>query len=81
MGRRAAAVAVGPAVARLTGACAAALFVATPFVSRYAQEARPYALATLAATLGTYLLLRAGTSSRARLVGRRTRSPSPSWWP
>ncbi|ABS05337.1 glycosyltransferase family 39 protein [Kineococcus radiotolerans] len=65
VGRRAAAVAVGPAVSRLTGATAAALFVATPFVSRYAQEARPYALVTLVATLSTYLLLRAGSGRRA----------------
>lgn len=67
--RRLAAPAVPLPVARLTGATAAALFVAMPFVSRYAQEARPYALATLLATLSTYLLIRAGTS------GRRL------WWP
>jgi mannosyltransferase len=65
VGRRAAAVAVGPAASRLSGATAAALFVAMPFVSRYAQEARPYALATLVATTGTYLLLRASTARRA----------------
>lgn len=65
VGRRLAETAVPPAVARLAGASAAALFVAMPFVSRYAQEARPYALATLLATVSTYLLLRAGTGRRA----------------
>jgi mannosyltransferase len=49
----------------LTGASAAALFVSMPFVSRYAQEARPYALATFVATLGTYLLVRATAARRA----------------
>ncbi|NAZ88432.1 hypothetical protein, partial [Kineococcus indalonis] len=34
----------------------------TPFVSRYAQEARPYALAALVATASTYLLVRACSS-------------------
>ncbi|WP_328294904.1 glycosyltransferase family 39 protein [Kineococcus sp. NBC_00420] len=63
--RRAAAGAVGPVTARITGVAAAALFVSMPFVSRYAQEARPYALATLVATLGTYLLLRACAARRA----------------
>ncbi|WP_432522572.1 glycosyltransferase family 39 protein [Kineococcus sp. SYSU DK006] len=64
LGRRLAAPAVGPGTARLTGATAAALFVAMPFVSRYAQEARPYAIATLLATASTYLLVRAGTGHR-----------------
>ncbi|MEZ0165618.1 hypothetical protein AB2L27_12725 [Kineococcus sp. LSe6-4] len=65
-GAAGAAGAVGPGTARLTGATAAALFVSMPFVSRYAQEARPYALATLVATLGTYLLVRAGTGTGGR---------------
>lgn len=56
--RRLALSAVPAFTARLTGATAAALFVAMPFVSRYAQEARPYALATLLATFGTYALVR-----------------------
>ncbi|WP_432561621.1 glycosyltransferase family 39 protein [Kineococcus sp. SYSU DK003] len=64
LARRAAAPAVPVATARLTGVTAAALFVSMPFASRYAQEARPYALATLVATLGTYLLVRAGSSHR-----------------
>ncbi|NAZ76893.1 hypothetical protein GTQ99_15905 [Kineococcus sp. T13] len=64
LGRRLAAPAVGAGTARLTGAAAAALFVAMPFVSRYAQEARPYAVATLLATAATYLLVRAGTGHR-----------------
>ncbi|GAA0307208.1 hypothetical protein [Kineococcus aurantiacus] len=81
VGRRLAAPAVGPGTARLTGATAAALFVAMPFVSRYAQEARPYALATLVATAATYLLVRAGTpagdaaSGTAGGAGRRG-----PWW-
>ncbi len=66
VGRRLAAGAVGPGTARWTGATAAALFVSMPFVSRYAQEARPYALATLVATLGTYLLIRSSTTPAAR---------------
>ncbi|PRY12563.1 glycosyltransferase family 39 protein [Kineococcus rhizosphaerae] len=70
LGRRAAALAVGPGQARLTGGVAAALFVSMPFVSRYAQEARPYALATLVATLGTYLLVRASAARRR----------STGWW-
>ncbi|MEZ0494392.1 hypothetical protein AB2L28_19315 [Kineococcus sp. TBRC 1896] len=66
LGRRLAAGAVGPGTARLAGTTAAALFVSMPFVSRYAQEARPYALATLVATLGTYLLVRAGSARATR---------------
>ncbi|GAB3463848.1 hypothetical protein AB1207_11810 [Kineococcus endophyticus] len=66
LGRRLAQPAVGPVTARLTGATAAALFVSMPFVSRYAQEARPYAMATLVATLGTYLLVRAGSARAGR---------------
>ncbi|WP_345713007.1 glycosyltransferase family 39 protein, partial [Kineococcus glutinatus] len=49
---------------RAVGATAAALWPALPLVSRYAQEARPYALAALLAALATYLLVRAGTSRR-----------------
>jgi mannosyltransferase len=42
-----------------TGLVAGLLFVAVPSVSRYAQDARPYAFAVLFATLATLLLLRA----------------------
>ncbi|WCN80641.1 glycosyltransferase family 39 protein [Micromonospora sp. LH3U1] len=49
------------------GVLAGLLFALLPTVSRYAQEARSYALVTLAATAATWLLLRAiGQSSRAR---------------
>ncbi|WP_337063117.1 hypothetical protein [Kineococcus sp. G2] len=64
LGRRLALVGAGPRTARLTGATAAALWVATPLVSRYAQEARPYALATLVATASAYLLVRGSGSPR-----------------
>ncbi|WP_369052015.1 hypothetical protein [Kineococcus terrestris] len=49
---------VGPGAARLAGLTAALVWVATPFASRYAQEARPYALAALLVTVSTYCLLR-----------------------
>jgi len=42
-----------------TGILAGLLFAAIPTVSRYAQEARPYAFATLLAVLATLLLVRA----------------------
>ncbi|WP_432534877.1 hypothetical protein [Kineococcus arenarius] len=64
LARRLALPATGPRTARLVGATAAALWVATPLVSRYAQEARPYALATLVATASAYLLVRASGSAR-----------------
>jgi len=52
----------------LVGLLAGALLIAVPLTTRYAQEARPYALTTLFAVLATYLLLRGAAS------GRR------SWW-
>ncbi len=64
LARRLALPAVGPRTARLAGVTAAALWVATPLVSRYAQEARPYALATLVATASAYLLVRGSGSAR-----------------
>jgi len=51
----------GGSSGRLAGATAALLWVSMPFVSRYAQEARPYACAALLVTASTYLLLRAST--------------------
>ncbi|MFF6778520.1 glycosyltransferase family 39 protein [Streptomyces sp. NPDC012637] len=45
----------GPRAGRVAGL----LFALTPVVSRYAQEARPYALVVLAVALSTLLLLRA----------------------
>ncbi|WP_308354905.1 glycosyltransferase family 39 protein [Streptomyces sp. Je 1-79] len=44
---------------RRAGLTAGLLFALTPVVTRYAHEARPYALVVLAATLSTLLLLRA----------------------
>lgn len=48
------------------GLAAGLLFIAVPAVSRYAQEVRPYALATLAACLATYFWWRATETNRAR---------------
>ncbi|MGW8768764.1 glycosyltransferase family 39 protein [Streptomyces sp. NPDC055815] len=44
---------------RRAGLVAGLLFALTPVVTRYAQEARPYALVVLAVALATLLLLRA----------------------
>ncbi|MCX5607337.1 MULTISPECIES: glycosyltransferase family 39 protein [unclassified Streptomyces] len=44
---------------RRAGLCGGMLFALIPVVSRFGQEARSYALVVLAATLATYLLLRA----------------------
>jgi mannosyltransferase len=44
---------------RAVGVCAGVLYVVAPLASRYAQEARPYALVTTAATAATLALLRA----------------------
>ena len=43
---------------RRVGITAGLIFAAIPMISRYAHDARPYALTLLAATLATYLLLR-----------------------
>lgn len=51
VGRQLGSVAVGVTAGVIYGLC--------PFASRFAQEARPYALVTLAATISTYALLRA----------------------
>ncbi len=48
----------------LTGLLAGLLLAAVPLTTRYAQEARPYALATLFAVLATYLLVRASAGVR-----------------
>ena len=55
----------GPAAVGLVAGLA---LVAVPLTSRYAQEARPYALATLFAVLATYFLVRA------------VAAPRPAWW-
>lgn len=46
----------------VTGLLAGLLLVVVPLTTRYAQEARPYALTTLFAVLATYLLVRAAAS-------------------
>ncbi len=51
-----------PNLARLTGLTAAGLWIVTPFVSRYAQEARPYAVVALLVTASTYALVRAASA-------------------
>jgi mannosyltransferase len=63
LGRRLAAASGLPAPA-LTGMLAGLLLVVVPLTTRYAQEARPYALTTLFAVLATYLLVRAAASDR-----------------
>lgn len=49
---------------KLAGLLAGLLLVAVPLTTRYAQEARPYALTTLFAVAATYQLLRAAASGR-----------------
>ncbi|WP_344340793.1 glycosyltransferase family 39 protein, partial [Kitasatospora putterlickiae] len=44
---------------RVAGVCAGLLFAMVPLVSRYAQEARSYALVTFAVSAATWFLLRA----------------------
>jgi len=50
--------------ARAVGLLAGLALIAVPLTTRYAQEARPYALTTLFAVLGTYALVRAASSPR-----------------
>jgi mannosyltransferase len=52
--------------ASAVGLTAGLMLVAVPLTTRYAQEARPYALATLFAVLATYLLVRAVADPRPR---------------
>ena len=67
LGRRLAAATGLPAPA-VTGMTAGLLLVALPATTFYAQDARPYALATLLAVLATYLLVRGW------------QDPRPVWW-
>lgn len=46
------------------GLLAGLLLVSVPLTTRYAQEARPYALTSLCAVLASYLLVRAAASGR-----------------
>jgi mannosyltransferase len=52
-------------VPKITGLMAGLLLVVVPLTTRYAQEARPYALTTLFAVMATYILVRAAASGRA----------------
>ncbi|GAA0268799.1 hypothetical protein GCM10010302_03090 [Streptomyces polychromogenes] len=54
------------------GLCAGTLFAVLPATSRFAQEARSYALVMLFATLATFLLIRAMDGAR-RPLGRAAR--------
>ena len=63
LGRRLAE-ASGMAAPQAAGLLAGLALTAVPLTTRYAQEARPYALTTLFAVLATYLLVRAVASPR-----------------
>jgi mannosyltransferase len=65
LGRRLAQAAAQPAP-RLTGLLAGLLLAGLPLTTWYAQDARPYAAATLAAVTATYLLVRGVTEERGR---------------
>jgi mannosyltransferase len=67
LGRRLAMAAAAPA-ASATGMLAGLLLVALPITTWYAQDARPYGMATLCAVGATYLLVRGMTE------------PSRWWW-
>ncbi len=63
LGRRLARVSGLPAPSAV-GLLAGLLLVSVPLTTRYAQEARPYALTSLCAVLASYLLVRAAASGR-----------------
>jgi len=65
LGRRLAAAAGLPSPA-FTGLLAGLLLVAAPQATMYAQDARPYAITTMFATIATYLLVRALADGRWR---------------
>jgi mannosyltransferase len=67
-GAQGAPMARGAPGARAIGLLAGLALTAVPLTTRYAQEARPYALTTLFAVLATYALVRA------------VASPRPRWW-
>ncbi|MBB4684925.1 glycosyltransferase family 39 protein [Amycolatopsis jiangsuensis] len=54
---------------RATGLLAGLVFAVLPQVSRYAQEARSYALVLACAVLASWLLVRGGTEPRRGLTG------------
>ncbi|HEY6794665.1 MAG TPA: hypothetical protein VI248_08280 [Kineosporiaceae bacterium] len=66
---------------RGTGVLAAAVFIGSPLISRYAQEARSYAFVVLGATTATHLLVLAthrtiSPGAGGKVYGRRT---WPTW--
>jgi mannosyltransferase len=61
--RRLAVMAAAP-YADFTGLCAGVAFAVLPFMIRYAQEARSYAIVTMLATVATYCLVRAVSDGR-----------------
>ncbi|MHB1818714.1 MAG: glycosyltransferase family 39 protein [Streptosporangiaceae bacterium] len=63
LGRRLARISGLPAPSAV-GLLAGLLLVSVPLTTRYAQEARPYALTSLCAVLASYLLVRAASSGR-----------------
>jgi mannosyltransferase len=63
IGRRLTVMAGAP-YASFTGLCAGMVFATAPFMTRYAQEARSYAMVTMMATVATYLLLKAVSYGR-----------------
>ena len=73
-GRRAAALAAGPAAGRdrrldipaLTGLLSGLVFATAPYMTYYAQMARSYAIVTMFAVVASYLLLRAYPDGRWR---------------
>lgn len=65
LGRRLAVLADLPAPV-LTGLLAGLLLVAVPQATMYAQDARPYAIVTMLATVATYLLVRSLADGRWR---------------
>ncbi|WP_459644627.1 hypothetical protein [Kineococcus sp. NUM-3379] len=73
---------------RAVGAAAVGCWLALPLVTRFAQEARPYALAALLAACSTYALLRATTAAPAPTApGRPVPPTAPGrppggrrWW-
>lgn len=65
LGRRLAALADLPAPV-LSGLLAGLLLVAAPQATTYAQDARPYAIVTMLATVATYLLVRSLADGRWR---------------
>ncbi|HEX5289591.1 MAG TPA: glycosyltransferase family 39 protein [Streptosporangiaceae bacterium] len=65
LGRRLAQAAAQPAP-RLTGLLAGLVLAGLPVTTWYAQDARPYAAATLLAVAATYLLVRGVTERRGR---------------